>query len=176
MTDSKGHIRYWISDDFLPVMVFQKVHGLSQKGDIEWMASVFIIVLILTVAIWFGGWILRRRFNRPLLLTAREQQLRLASRVGVLVMLATLAAWAAVFAVLLNSISGGITGVLSLAYILGALSVLGALAVLAEAGRRMLRGPGGWLVRAGEGLLALCALYGLWAIFAFGLASFSFHF
>jgi CubicO group peptidase (beta-lactamase class C family) len=176
VTDSKGHISYWISDDFLPVMVFQKVHGLRQKGDIEWMASVFVTALILTVAIWFGGWILRRRFNRPLLMTAREKQLRLASRLGVLVMLATLAAWAGVFAVLLTSISGGITGVLSLAYVLGALSVLGALAVLAEAGRRVLRGPGGWLVRLGEGLLALCALYGLWAIFAFGLASFSFHY
>src|SRR5690348_17679913 len=40
------------------------------------------------------------------------------------------------------------------------LGVLGALAVIAETGRRILHGPGGWLVRAGEGLLALCALYG----------------
>ncbi len=48
--------------------------------------------------------------------------------------------------------------------------------VSAETVRRVLHGPGGWLVRVGEGLLALCALYGLWAIFAFGLASFSFHY
>lgn len=176
VTDSKGRVAYWICDDFLPVMLFQKVHGLSQKGDVTWMGCAFIAVLVLTLAIWFGGWIVRRRFKTPLLVTAREKQLRLASRVGVLVMLAALAAWVAVFAVLLNSISGGITGVLTIAYLLGALGVLGALAVIAEAVRRVLHGPGGWLVRAGEGLLALCALYGLWAIFAFGLASFSFHY
>jgi predicted permease len=175
VTNSKGHISYWISDDFLPVMVFQKVHGLRQKGDVEWMASAVIAALILTIAISVGGWILRRRFNRPLLVTALEKRLRLASRVGVLVMLAALAAWVAVFVVALNG-TGSIKGVLILAYLLGALGVLGALAVLAEAGRRVLRGPGGWLVRTGEGLLALCALYGLWAIFAFQLANFSFRY
>jgi heme/copper-type cytochrome/quinol oxidase subunit 3 len=156
-------------------MIFQKVHGLKQKGDVNWMATVFIAVLILTIAIWFGGWIVRRRFKGALRVTPLEQRLRLASRVGVLVMLGTIVAWVAAFAVLLKS-TGGITGVLVIAYILGALGVLGALAVLAEAGRRVLSGPGGWLVRCGEGLLALCALWGLWAIFAFGLASFSFHF
>jgi CubicO group peptidase (beta-lactamase class C family) len=175
VTDSRGQISYWIADDFLPVMIFQKVHGLRQKGDVDWMGTVFIGVLILTVAIWLGGWIVRRRFQRPLLVTPLERQLRLASRVGVLVVLATLAAWVAAFAVLLKSF-GGITGVLVIAYVLGVLSVLAALVILAETIRRLLHGPGGWLVRAGEGLLALCALYGLWAIFAFGLASFSFHY
>lgn len=175
VTDSSGQVSYWIADDFLPVMIFQKVHGLSQKGDVDFMGTVFIAVLILTVAIWLGGWIVRRRFQRPLLVTPLEKQLRLASRVGALVMLATLAAWAAAFTVLLKSF-GGITGVLVIAYILGALSVLAGLVILAETVRRVLHGPGGWLVRAGEGLLALGALYGLWAIFAFGLASFSFHF
>jgi CubicO group peptidase (beta-lactamase class C family) len=175
VTDANGQIGYWIADDFLPVMIFQKVHGLKQKGDVNWMATVFIAVLILTIAIWLGGWLARRRFQKPLLLTAREKRLRLASRVGVLVMLATLAAWAAVFAVLLKS-GSGLTGVLVIAYLFGALGVLAALVILAETVRRVLHGPGGWLVRAGEGLLALCALYGLWAIFAFGLASFSFHY
>jgi CubicO group peptidase (beta-lactamase class C family) len=175
VTDSKGRISYWISDDFLPVMVFQKVHGLRQKGDVTWMGSVFIAVLILTIAIWIGGGIVRRRFQRPLLVAPLEKRLRLASRVGVLVMLGAILAWVGAFGVLLKSF-GGVTGVLVLAYILGALSVLGALAVLAEAGRRVLHGPGGWLVRCGEGLLALCALWGLWAIFAFQLASFSFHY
>jgi CubicO group peptidase (beta-lactamase class C family) len=175
VTDSSGQVSYWISDDFLPVMVFQKVHGLAKRGDVVWMGSAVIAAFILTIAIWLGGWIVRRRFQRPLLVTPLEKRLRLASRVGVLLMLGTLVAWAAVFAVLING-SFAITGAVTLAYILGALGVLGALAVLAETGRRMLRGPGGWLVRAGEGLLALCALYGLWAIFAFGLASFSFHY
>ena len=175
VTDSNGHVSYWISDDFLPVMLFQRVHGLSKKGDVTWMGSVFLAVLVLTVAIWLGGWIVRRRFQKPLLLTPLEKRLRLASRVGVLVILGAILAWVAAFAVLIKSV-GAISGLLVVAYLLGALSVLGALAILAEAGRRVLHGPGGWLVRCGEGLLALCALWGLWAIFAFQLASFSFHF
>jgi CubicO group peptidase (beta-lactamase class C family) len=175
VTDAHGHVSYWISDDFLPVMIFQKVHGLAQKGDVTRMGSVVIAVFILTIAIWLGGWIVRRRFQKPLLVTPREQQLRLASRLGVLVILAALLAWAGAFAVLLKG-TEGIAGMLTLAYILSALGVLGALAILAEAGPRVLHGPGGWLVRAGEGVLALCALYGLWATFAFGLASFSFHY
>ncbi len=175
VTNSKGHIAYWISDDFLPVMVFQKVHGLRQQGDVTWMGSTAIGVFILTIAIWLGGWIVRRRYKSPLPVTGRQKQLRLASRIGVLVILGALAAWVAVFGLLLNG-AEAITGALTIAYILGALGVLGALAILAEAAGRLLHGPGGWLVRTGEGLLGLCALYGLWAILAFGMASFSFHY
>ena len=175
VTNSKGRIAYWISDDFLPVMVFQKVHGLRQKGDVTWMGSTAIAAFVLTIAIWLGGWIVRRRFKTPLPVTGRDQRLRLASRIGVLVILGALIAWVATFSLLLNG-AASITGMLVVAYILGALGVLGALAVLAEAGGRVMRGPGGWLVRAGEGLLALCALYGIWAILAFGMASFSFHY
>jgi CubicO group peptidase (beta-lactamase class C family) len=175
VTGANGHIDYWIADDFLPVMVFQKVHGLRQKGDVVWMGSIVIAVLVLTLVIWLGGWIVRRHFGRPLPVAGREKQLRLASRVGALLMLASLAAWGAVFGVLLNG-SESVSGVLVLAYILGLLALLGALAVLAEACSRVLRGPGGWLVRVGEALLGLCALYGLWAIFAFQMASFSFHY
>ena len=72
--------------------------------------------------------------------------------------------------------NGSINGVLTIAYIVGLLGLLGALAVLAEAVRRVLRGPGGWLVRSGEALLGLCALYGIWAIFVFGFANFSFRY
>ncbi len=32
VTDSAGHVSYWICDDFIPVMLFQKVHGFRQKG------------------------------------------------------------------------------------------------------------------------------------------------
>ena len=61
-------------------------------------------------------------------------------------------------------------------YVLGALSILGALVTLLGAGIRCARGPGGWLVRTGEGALALTALYGLWLIFSLGLASFNLHY
>lgn len=64
---------------------------------------------------------------------------------------------------------------LTIAYIAGVLASLGALAVLAEAVRRVLRGPDGWLVRSGEALLGLCAIYGIWVIHVFGFADFSYR-
>ena len=54
------------------------------------------------------------------------------------------------------------------------LAAIGALAMLVEAVLRVARGPGGWLVRLGEFVLGLCALYALWGIVVYGLANFSF--
>jgi hypothetical protein len=137
------------------------------------MCEVCLAVLVLTVVIWVGGGIVRRRFKTPLPVTLQEKRLRLASRVGIFLILPVVCAWVVVFA----SLSGGasINGVLTIAYIAGLLALLGALAILAQAVRRVLRGPGGWLVRSGEALLALCALYGIWAIHFFGFADFSYR-
>ena len=173
VTDSEGHIAYWISNGFLPVSVFQKVHGLGQTGELTSMGEVCLMVLILTLAIWIGGGIVRRRFKTPLLVTLQEKRLRLASRVGILLMLAMVCAWVAVFASLTDGAS--INGVLTIAYIAGLLALFGALAVLAETVRRIVRGPGGWLVRSAEALLGLCAVYGIWAILFFGFADFSYR-
>src|SRR6185437_2865333 len=117
--------------------------------------------------------IVRRRFKTPLLVTLQEKRQRLASRVGILLMLGMVCAW---LVPLMSLYSSSINIKLTIAYAMGLLGLLGALAVLAEAVRRVLRGPGGWLVRSGEGLLGLCALYGIWAIFFFGLANFSYQF
>jgi len=40
---------------------------------------------------------------------------------------------------------------------------------------RALGGPGGWLVKLGDVVLALAGLYGLWAIWAYGFANFNFN-
>jgi hypothetical protein len=37
---------------------------------------------------------------------------------------------------------------------------------------RVMRGPGGWLVRVGEVLVALAALYVIWFFLAFGMINF----
>ncbi|HEV2272325.1 MAG TPA: serine hydrolase domain-containing protein [Steroidobacteraceae bacterium] len=175
VTDADGHVAYWISDHLIPVAVYLKVHGLEQNGEVTWMGTVCLAVLVLTVAIWIGGAMLRRRFKTPLRATLQEKRLRLASRVGILLMLAIVCAWQYFFAVV-NDIKGGMNGLLTVVYLVGLLGLLGALAVLTEAVRRALRGPGGWLVRSGEVLLGLCALYGIWFILFFGLANFSYQY
>jgi CubicO group peptidase (beta-lactamase class C family) len=173
VTDSDGRISYWVTDDLIPVVIFQKVRGLGQKGEFAWMGEVCLAALILTVAIWIGGGIIRRRFKTPLAATLPEKRLRLASRVGVLLMLTVVCAWVA--AIISSGRSFTIDGMLTVAYVVSVLGLLGALAVLAEAVRRVLRGPGGWLARSGEALLGLCAIYGIWFILFFGLANFSYR-
>ncbi len=173
VTDANGRISYWISDDFLPVLIFQRVRGLEQLSHLKIMAGGAFAVLLLTIVIWLGGWIVRRHYKTALELPPQAARLRLASRLGVLLVFAMLGGWIGLFAAL--SASGGdLTTLLGVVYVLGVLAVLGALAIILEVASRILRGPGGWLVRGGEFLLGLSALYTLWAIYVFGLANFSF--
>jgi hypothetical protein len=176
VTNAGGDVAYWICDDFIPVLIFQRVHGLGQESEFGWMGTICLAVLILTVAIWIGGGIIRRRCKVPLILSPEEKRLRLASRVGVLLLLSVVLLWFVAFDLLLNSVDGEVNGALTAAYIAGVLGLLGALAVLVAAVRRVLRGPGGRLARAGEALLALGAIYGIWVILFFGLASFSYRY
>ncbi|MGH8216198.1 MAG: serine hydrolase domain-containing protein [Rhodanobacteraceae bacterium] len=169
-----GRIRYWISDDFLPVFVFQPVHGLQSFGMLKPLGTAFIVVLLLTLAIWIGGAIVRRRMRRKLVLTRGEFWWRLASRVGVILLLLLLCGWFAMFTYVFATASGELNGYLTAIYVLGVLATIGALAMLVEAVLRIVRGPGGWLVRLGEAVLGLCALYGLWGIVFYGLINFSF--
>ncbi len=174
VTGKNGRIRYWISDDFLPVMVFQPVHGLQNFGILKPLGIVFILSLLLALVTWIGGAIVRRRMRAKLVLTRSEFWWRLASRLGVVMQLVLLFAWFEMFNFVFATASGKLNGYLTVMYVLGVLAAIGALAMLVEAVLRIARGPGGWLVRLGEFVLGLCALYALWGIVVYGLANFSF--
>jgi len=165
----------WISDDFIPVDISQKVHGIKQLSALKVSMMAFIAVLASTVVIWFGGWIVRRRFDADLALTQGQARLRLASRIGAVMLLLMLAGWAGLF-MLLSSSDGAIDRPLIAVYVVGAIAAIGAVAILVEAVLRIAHGPGGWLVRVGEAVLGLAALYGLWAIYEYGLANFNLHY
>ncbi|MDQ6648256.1 MAG: serine hydrolase, partial [Pseudomonadota bacterium] len=174
VTGKDGHIRYWISDDFLPVEVFMPVHGLMSFGAVKPMAAMFVVILLLTLAIWIGGAIVRRHMRRVLLLTRAQFRWRLASRLGAIVFLVLLLSWFAMFNYVFATANGKLDGYLTALYCLGVIAAVGAVAMLVEAVLRVVRGPGGWLVRLGEFLLGLSALYGLWIIVAYGLVNFSY--
>ena len=174
VTGKNGRIRYWISDDFLPVLVFQPVHGLQSFGMLKSFGTLFILVLLLTLAIWIGGAIVRRRMRNKLVLTRNQFQWRLASRVGVILQLLLLLGWVWLFTYVFATANGRLNGYLMALYVLGVLAAIGALAMLVEAVLRIVRGPGGWLVRIGEVVLGLCALYAIWGIIVYGLINFSF--
>ncbi|MBS0274241.1 MAG: serine hydrolase [Proteobacteria bacterium] len=179
VTGDDGNIDYFTSDDFIPVELLQRTHGLYQLNDLKRFGLSTILVCALTVAIWFGGWIARRRFGRSLEMTDRQRRLRLGSRLGAMLYLAVVAGWVALLTAIQADetllLGGRLSPWLAALYVLGALAFLGGLAMIANGVLRALGGPGGWLARAGDVVLALAGLYGVWAIWAYGFANFHFN-
>ncbi len=136
-------------------------------------------VLLLTLATWFGGWIVRWRFRSPLAMEPREKQLRLASRIGALLLFLVPIGWLGFITVISADESllfgGGVPALMNVLYVLGVFAILGGVAVVVNAVLRVVRGPGGWMVRIGETALGLAGLYGIYAVIDYGLANFNTH-
>ncbi|MGH8191051.1 MAG: serine hydrolase [Rhodanobacteraceae bacterium] len=179
VANRNGSIRWWISDLFPPVMVMQPVHGLEQHGWFALLTPIAIAVFVLTLLVWIGGAIVRRRFGRRLELAPRQFTLRLAARIGIILQLAVVVGWLlllAAFSKPLALFHADFGGWLILLYVLGVLGIAGGIAIVLDAVWRISRGPGRWLCRASEAVLALCAIYDIWAILAYGLVNFNTHF
>jgi CubicO group peptidase (beta-lactamase class C family) len=174
-----GAIRYWVSDDTIPVDINPRLHGLGQSSLLKLFGALFIAVMLLTVAIWVGGSIIRRRFQHPLRLSPLKSALRLASRLGAVIYLLLIVGWVAFFASLTSLVAlvgGELWGRFIPLYVLGVLAIIGSLAMIANAGLRLRLGPGGMLARCGELVLALAGIYGIWGVIHLGLASFTVSF
>jgi len=180
ITNADGSIKWWTTDDFPPVEVFQPVRGLQQHAWFVLLTEIAIAVFVLTMLVWIGGAIARRRFaRRPLMATTDRFALNLASRIGVCLMLAVVIGWLLLLTAFSKPMAlmySNFTSWLVVLYVLGALGIIGGIAIVLEAISRIVRGPGGWLVRVGEFVLGLCALYGIWAIVAYGLVNFNLHY
>ena len=180
VTNADGSIKWWTTDDFPPVELFQPVRGLQQHGWFVLLTEIAIAVFVLTLLVWIGGAIARRRFgSRPLMATTDRFALNLASRIGVCLMLAVVIGWLLLLTAFSKPMAlmySNFTSWLVVLYVLGALAIIGGVAIMLEAISRIARGPGGWLVRVGELVLGLCALYGIWAIVAYGLVNFNLHY
>jgi CubicO group peptidase (beta-lactamase class C family) len=177
VTDESGNIDHWTSNDFFPVEELQRVGGLTQASVLNKLVTISIVVLVLTIVIWFGGWIVRRRMGRPLEMEPRMRTLRLLSRIGAALLLAVPLGWLG-FVVLLSSddnllFQGGVPPLMIGLYVIDVLALFGALAIIAHSVLRVMNGPGRWLVKIGETVLALVALYGIYAVLAYGLISFN---
>jgi len=179
VTDKDGNVDYFTSDDFIPVELLQKTHGFEQLNLLKMFGIGTILVCALTVAIWFGGWIVRRRFRRPLEMTDRQRRLRLGSRLGAVLYLVVVAGWIGLLSAIQVDesllLGGALNPWIAALYVLGVIAFLGGIAMVANGVLRALGGPGGWLVKLGDVVLALAGLYGLWAIWAYGFANFNFN-
>jgi CubicO group peptidase (beta-lactamase class C family) len=179
VADSDGNIDHFASDDFIPVELLQRAHGLEQASQMKLFGLGTLTVCLLAIAVWFGGWILRWRFGRSLDMTPMQWRLRFGSRLGAVLYVAILGGWAGLItAISANEgllLSGKLTFWYGFLYCVGVLGILGGIAMAANAVSRLMTGPGGWLARAGDLVLGLAGLYMIWAIFDFGLANFNFN-
>ncbi|HZZ65719.1 MAG TPA: serine hydrolase domain-containing protein [Candidatus Baltobacteraceae bacterium] len=167
-----GSIISWTTDDVAPVFIFQRVNGLKSLGAIKPLLTGFIIVLIVSLLIRLGAWIARRRLHLRLDLTPAERWIHLAARIGAIAFLLALAGWTAVLSNEDAILQSSFVTELIILYGLGVIAIFGGLAMIAETVLRVMHGPGGWLVRFGEIIVGLAAVYGVWFFVVFGLANF----
>jgi hypothetical protein len=170
--DANGKILSWTTDDFIPVFIFQRVDGLGTNGSLKVLVPCFIIVLLISLCVRLGTWIYRRKMKQKLMIPRREQWLHLAARIGAVAFIAALLGWTAALSSESAILEPSFKATMILLYTVGLIAILGGIAIVAESALRIARGPGGWLVRTGEGIVGLAALYGIWLFIAFGLASF----
>jgi len=180
ITDANGNVSFWTTDEFIPVFIFQKTSGLEQLSMLKYVGGAFLAILAATLLIWIVGVLVRRHYTHPVVLEPLGARLRLVSRLGVVVYLAMVVGWVVFFSVVMNGISAIVDGVMNpwytLLYVLGVLAILGCVAMIANAIMRLVRGPGGIVARAGEALLGVAAIYGIWLIVDLGLATFAYNF
>ncbi len=171
--DAGGRIVSWTTDEFIPVFVFQRVDGFIALGNLKPMLIAFIGILVISLLIRLGAWIARRRLGLRLELTKNDRRIHLAARIGAVTFLAILVGWFSVVSIQDAIPSATVVDMMLFLYAIGIVGILGGLAMIAETVLRVVRGPGGWLVRSGEVVVGTAALYGIWFIFAFGLANFA---
>lgn len=170
--DSNGKILSWTTDDFIPVFIFQRVDGLGTMGSLKILIPAFIVVLLISLGVRFGAWLFRRQMKYKLNVTHRDQWLHLAARIGALAFIVSLLGWTAALSSESAILEPSFTGTMIVLYTVGLIAILGGIAIIAESALRIARGPGGWVVRTGEAIVGLAAIYGVWLFIAFGLASF----
>ncbi len=167
-----GRILSWTTDDFEPVFIFQRVNGLKSLGSLKILLPCFIIVLVLWLLVGLGRWIARWRMHITRTFAPYEVWIRVAARIGAIAFLVAFAGWMMLLSNESGLLSPSLVSEVDVLYAIGVIAILGGLAMIAEAVLRVARGPGGWLVRAGEVIAGLAAIYGVWLFLAFGLANF----
>jgi CubicO group peptidase (beta-lactamase class C family) len=179
VTDAHGRILYFATSEN-PASIMQRTPVRMGPATFGPLLGIALAILLATLLIWFGGWLVRRHYGSSLELPCTLRIARRLSRLGALACVATMFGWFLFIAVIsaneLLLVRGGLTPWMLLLYAIGVLALLGVLAVIANAAIAWVAPRRGRWVRAGEILLALAAIYLAWFIVAFGLVSFNVRF
>jgi CubicO group peptidase (beta-lactamase class C family) len=180
IADANGSIKYWATDHISPVFVFNRVPAAESMGSVSLWASLSLVVVLGALLFWWLGAWMRRHYHRPFELAPELRRSRLWSRVGALLLFGDVLGWVSmIVAISANEnllLRGSATPWFYLLYALGAVSLVGALAVVFHTVRSWQLAQRSLWVRVGETLLALSALYLAWFILVFGMVSFNVRF
>jgi CubicO group peptidase (beta-lactamase class C family) len=171
-TDADGNVNSWASDYVNMVSVEQRVRGLATLGALKTGIMLFVGVIVLSLLIRLGAWIARRRLKLSLGLSRNVNIIHAIARIGAVAFLVALIGWPMLLSNEAAILSPSLPGNLLVLYVIGVIAVIGGLAMIAEAAIRVTRGPGGWLVRLGEIIVALAGLYGIWLFIHLQLVNF----
>jgi CubicO group peptidase (beta-lactamase class C family) len=171
-TDAAGNVTSWSTDYYNQVSIEQRVSGLRTLASVKLLLTICVIVIVLSLLIRLGAWIARRKLKLKLNLSKGENWLHLVARIGAIAFLVVLIGWPMLLGSEAAILSPSLPGQMMVLYVIGVIALIGAVAMIAEAVVRVLRGPGGWLVRAGEVIVALAALYAIWFLFAMQFVNF----
>jgi CubicO group peptidase (beta-lactamase class C family) len=171
-TDADGHVISWATDYFNMVSVEQRVHGMKTQGSIKIWLTLATAIIVISLLVRLGAWIARRNLKLAMRLSRNEQILHLVARIGAIAFLIALIGWPLLLSSETAILSPSLPGKMMALYVVGVIAVIGALAMIGEAVVRVMRGPGGWLVRTGEVLVGLSAIYAIWFLFAMQFVNF----
>ncbi|WP_229238229.1 serine hydrolase domain-containing protein [Dyella amyloliquefaciens] len=179
VADANGNIDYWATDAVVPVMIFQRLNGLHALGSIKLLGALGLLVTLLALLVWFGGWLVRRHYRRTLELPPQLLRSRLWSRLATLVLFGTLVGWLILLICMGSNpyllLQGTAVPWMYLLSVLGVVALIGVLLIVIHTTRCWMAKRSRWVL-LGETVLAFFAVYLAWLIVAFGMVSFNVRF
>ncbi|MDE2053521.1 MAG: beta-lactamase family protein [Xanthomonadaceae bacterium] len=179
VADARGRILYLATSEN-PTSILQRMPARLNPAMFMPLLGIALAILLATLLIWLGGWLIRRHYGGILVLSRVQRATRRLSRLGVLVCITTVFGWflfiVAISANELLLVRGALTPWMYLLYAMGVPALIGALAVIANAAIAWFAPRRSRRVRVGEIFLALAMIYLAWFIVVFGLVSFNVRF
>ncbi|HKD55377.1 MAG TPA: serine hydrolase domain-containing protein, partial [Steroidobacteraceae bacterium] len=165
----------WSFDLLSPFMVFERVPWYANSAWLKPLLLVSVAVLLLTAVFWpVTAWV-RRRYKAPLLLAPAELKAYRLSRIGAILVLAGLAVWGLLVAMLLKDFTRADSSsdpFLWFAEIFGTVAFIGGLILVLPNLRAVWRGKRRWPAKVWSVALTLSAVMVLWVALVFRLISF----
>jgi CubicO group peptidase (beta-lactamase class C family) len=171
-TDENGNVNSWSTDYYNMVSQEQRVTGLGTLSNVKLFLTIFAGIIVISLLVRLGGWIARRKLHLSLNLPRNVQILHAVARIGAIAFLICLIGWPMLLGNESAILSPSLPGKMVALYLVGVIAIIGCLAMIAESVIRVLYGPGGWLVKTGEILVAVAALYAIWFLFAMQFVNF----